>query len=188
MGATSIPSGISLQHMIDLVDPDPVAIEKGKERQRACASPEGGDYLPLILMANVPNLPPQRSDWLLPWQFGYDEQFADPDKMLYEQLRNVIMLCRGRSDAVPGVFPRYGIGFLPSVFRRLTGFDRGRYFIGSSDRRLSRTSFMRSWSNSRCSLWIFLSGRMYLMIFAWTPSPEIYTSLAPRRTCPPAVI
>ncbi|NOZ22101.1 MAG: hypothetical protein GXP25_13555 [Planctomycetes bacterium] len=106
---------MSVSQLLDLVNPGTDAIERGRARQRECASPEGGNYLPILLQCDVPEIPPPPGP-NKPALFGYDEQFADPEKMLAAQLRNAIMLCRTRSDAVPFVAPRFGIGFLPSVF------------------------------------------------------------------------
>ncbi|MEW6355712.1 MAG: uroporphyrinogen decarboxylase family protein [Planctomycetota bacterium] len=101
--------------MISLVQPDAAVLEQARKRFRRFASPKGSDYLPLILSTPVPEVP-SKTDFNRPLLFDYDEQLADLDKMLHEQLRGVIMLCRTRSDGIPSVSPRFGIGFLPSVF------------------------------------------------------------------------
>lgn len=48
--------------------------------------------------------------------FNLKEQFYDPEKMLYMQLKGIINSISNYSDAVPSVRFNFGTGFIPSIF------------------------------------------------------------------------
>ncbi|NOZ64387.1 MAG: hypothetical protein GXO71_05570 [Caldiserica bacterium] len=84
-------------------------LNRGKERQKCVWEGKEPDYLPLLVSEAIP----ERNNYPT---YNLEECFFSPEKMLYEQLWEILGILQGKSDAVPSVRVNFGTGFLVSVF------------------------------------------------------------------------
>jgi hypothetical protein len=75
------------------------------------------DYLPLVIYGFDCNRPEEMNFW---WEkslrYPLEEQFDNPEKMLYEQLTRLRPYRRFQNDTTVAVYPNYGNAFLTSAF------------------------------------------------------------------------
>ena len=95
--------------MIALYQPDLARIELGRKRQDAIWHDSPPDKLPIVLFAPLP----ERERFP---KFGYDEEFRDPEVMLYNGLWSMIGCARSGSDSVPSLRVNFGTALVASVF------------------------------------------------------------------------
>jgi len=95
---------------LQLLDPDPGIVEKGRKRQEAIWLGEEPDYLPLLLpgvkVPEAENYP----------HYNLKEQYYNKEKMLAEHLWGMISQARAKSDAQLSMRANFGTGFTATVF------------------------------------------------------------------------
>jgi len=103
---------VPIKDMLALIakETDEAVLKTGKARQTAVCRGEEPDFVPIFFDIGTN---PERADHP---SFNLEEQFHDPEKMLYEQLWASLAFLRTRSDAVPSVRVSFGTAFLASVF------------------------------------------------------------------------
>lgn len=102
---------VPLDVVLDLIRDatDPQVLQQARERQKAVWEGVEPDYLPLV----VDGAAPERSDYP---SYNLEEQFHDPEKMLFEQLWGALRGLRGKADGMPSIRVNFGCGFVASVF------------------------------------------------------------------------
>ncbi|HOX36418.1 MAG TPA: uroporphyrinogen decarboxylase family protein [Candidatus Brocadiia bacterium] len=98
-----------LERVCEAITVNPHALSDGRRRQAATFANREADYLPICFGAPVPELSG------LP-DFNWSEQFHDPAKSLYTQLRSQAGRLRAGSDSIAGVRADLGVICVPSVF------------------------------------------------------------------------
>ena len=99
-----------LSEILNLINPDPSVLKKGRERQAAVWKGIEPDYLPLILSdSEVPEL-------AVFSHYTLKEQFFDKEKMLAEQLKGLVGIAKANSDAQLSVRANLGVGVVATVF------------------------------------------------------------------------
>lgn len=98
-----------LDKVLKLLEPDNKAIIRGEERQNAIWHNRESDYIPILIGGKLP----ERDKYPC---YNFKEQFFDKEKMLVEQLWEVIAQARGRSDAQLCLRSNLGTGLVPTIF------------------------------------------------------------------------
>lgn len=103
-------SDVPVDDVLELLDPDPDRLAKGRERMVKVWRNEEPDHLPLLAGgATVP----EREQFP---HYTLEEQFSDKEKMLVGHLWGMISVARGIGDAQPTLRANFGVGFIPSLF------------------------------------------------------------------------
>ena len=99
-----------LSEILNLINPDPSVLKKGRERQAAVWKGIEPDHLPLLLSdSEVPEL-------AVFSHYTLKEQFFDKEKMLAEQLKGLVGIAKANSDAQLSVRANLGVGVVATVF------------------------------------------------------------------------
>lgn len=88
--------------------PDSKWIAETKDNYRKLFQGESFDFLPISFGS--------RPKDLLPHRFNLEEQFHDPYKMAYEQIRSMLPACQAKSALLPAKRANLGVGFIASIF------------------------------------------------------------------------
>jgi len=98
-----------IARVCEKIDVDQDTLSAGKRRQAAMFAGREADYIPICFGAPAEGL----GD--LP-TFDWRQQFYDPAKSLYMQLRGAVGAARARSDRAFGVRADLGVTTVPSIF------------------------------------------------------------------------
>jgi hypothetical protein len=106
-----------IEEILDFIHPEEQILKKGKERQSAIGRNQETDYIPLLLSGT----PVEEKQKYCQWynenycRYNLEEQFFDKEKMLFEQLFDLLSTARSLSDSQLTVQAKMGAGFLPSI-------------------------------------------------------------------------
>ena len=87
---------------------DPGHVDRTRILQRKTFAFEPVEHIPTVISYPVPP-----DEWP---QFGFEEIFADREKMLLSELRNVYMGAKLQDDRLYGIRANYGTGIIASMF------------------------------------------------------------------------
>jgi hypothetical protein len=104
-----VEMGTKVEKVLEFLQPNFDALEKGRERQRAVWENRETDYLPL-LAGNMPV--EERREY---GSYNKKERFYSKEKMLMEQTWGLISTARAGSDAQLCAPVDLGAGFIPSI-------------------------------------------------------------------------
>jgi len=106
-----------IEEILDFIHPEEQILKKGKERQSAIGTNQETDYIPLLLSG----APVEEKQKYCQWynenycRYNLEEQYFDKEKMLFEQLFDLLSTARSLSDSQLTVQAKMGAGFLPSI-------------------------------------------------------------------------